>query len=63
MNYNFVQFFGLSLCLDCFWSRNLPVSISVSFSKKLSSLGLDVCGVDYITSKRMTDCFISRLAN
>ena len=61
----FVKFFGLDLSigLDCFWSRlflvsisnlrsrNLPVSILFLISEKSSDLGigLDVCGLNYIT--------------
>ena len=59
MDYIFVKIFGLSLGLGCFWSqpqnlrsRNLRVSISVS--EKLSCLGLDVYGLDYITAKKCT---------
>ena len=53
IDYNFVKFFGLGFGLDCSWSRNLPVSISVLVSEKLSDvdLGLDVYGLDYITDR------------
>ena len=50
MDNSFVNIFGLGLGLgfNSFWSRNLPVSISVLVSEKLSVLGL---GLDYFTGR------------
>ena len=61
MNYIFVKFFelGLGLDFDCFWSRSQTLVLEICRSRSRSrkncragldlGLGLNVCGLDYIT--------------